>query len=72
MLLQLRDRRSRGGDVALTLRAKDARIVRPLGPLRITLALGTSRDALVAASCGNARPVLTCVTAGNAKRLRCR
>lgn len=70
--LRLADLRRRGPEIGFTLRVRKASIAAPVGPVRLTLAFGTTAEALEAARCGDPQPVLSCVRSANQKRMQCR
>lgn len=72
LTLRLADRRPRASEATFSLRLRHAAIAPPVGPLRLTLALGTTAADLDAARCGNAQPVLACTSSRNGKQTRCR
>ena len=71
LTLRLVDRRPRFSEAAFSLRVRHASIAPPVGPLRLTLAVGGTAEALEAARCGDPQPVLACTPSSNGKRLRC-
>lgn len=71
LTLRLTDLRPRLNEVAFALRVRRASIAPAVGPLRLTVAFGTTAEALDAARCGEPQPVLACTASANGKTLRC-
>ena len=72
LTLRLADLRPRRNELSFALRVRKATIAAPVGPVRLTIAFGTTADDLAAAQCGDPQPSLACTASANGKNVRCR